>query len=191
MALAAARARHVGGEVVVDVAHVSGDAARPEGDLAVFDERAADAGADRNRQDGAVGLAGAERGLTQAVRVHVVQDAHLQAGCLLKQSAQGCASPAGHGTRGGDDIAGSRVDDAGAGDRDTAHLRVRGDQGRGKVTDASRHVRSAAHRVGGDRSALSDLVAVTGLDDAPPDLGATDVEGKERSHEDPYEKSGV
>ena len=123
--------------------------------------------------------------------MHVVEDAHLQAGCLLKQGAEVSASPAGHGARRGDDVAGGGVDDAGAGDRDTAHLRVRGDQGRGKVTDARRHVRSAAHRVGGDRSALGDLVGVTGLDDAPPDLGATDVEGKERSHEDPYEKSGV
>ena len=191
MSLAAARARQVGSEVVVNMAHMSGDAARPEGDLAVFDEGTTDAGADGDRQDGAVGLAGAERGLAQTVRVHVVEDAHLQAGCLLKQSAQGCASPTGHRARGGDDIAGRRVDDAGASDGDTRNLRVRSDQGRGKVADASRHVRSAAHRVGGNRSTLGDLVGVTGLDDAPPDLGATDVEGKERSHEDPYEKSGV
>ena len=177
--------------MVVDVAHVSGDAARPEEDLAVFNEGAADAGADGDRQDGAVGLAGAERGLAQAVRVHVVEDAHLQAGCLLKQRAQGGASPSGHRARGGDDVAGRGIDDASAGDGDTLDLRVRSDQGRGKFANACRHVRSAAHRVGGDRSALGDLVGVTGLDDAPPDLGATDVEGKERSHEDPYEKSGV
>ena len=49
VSLAAARARHVGGEVVVDVAHVSGDAARPEGDLVVFDEGTTDAGADGDR----------------------------------------------------------------------------------------------------------------------------------------------
>ena len=51
-------------------------------------------------------------------------------------------------------------------------------------TDAMRGGADGAARIG-------DLVGVTGLDDAPPDLGATDVEGKERSHEDPYEKSGV
>jgi len=88
------------------------------------------------------------------------------------------------------DLGGPRAA-AGAGDRDTRDLRVRSDQGRSEVADASSHVHSAAHRVGGDRSTLGDLVGVTGLDDAPPDLGATDVEGKERSHEDPYEKSGV
>ena len=49
MTLTAARARHIGGEVVVDMADVSGDAARPEGDAAVFDEGATDAGADGDR----------------------------------------------------------------------------------------------------------------------------------------------
>ena len=56
---------------MVDVAHVSGDAARPEEYLAVLDEGTTDAGADGDRQDGAVGLTGAKRGLAQAVRVHV------------------------------------------------------------------------------------------------------------------------
>ena len=191
MTLAAARARQVGGEVVVNVAHVPGDATRPEGDAAVFDQGAADAGAHGDRQDGTVGASGAQRRLAEAVGVHVVEDAHGQARRCLKQGAEVSASPSGHGARRGDDVAGGRVDDAGAGDGDTAHLRVRGDQGGGEVADAARHVRSAAHRVGGDRSALGDLVPVTGLDDSPPDLGATDVEGKERSHEDPYEKSGV
>ena len=191
MTLTAARARHVGREVVVDMADVSGDAARPEGDLAVVDEGATDAGPHGDGQDGAVGLARAERGFAQTVGVHVVEDAHAQPGRCLQESAEAGASPAGHGARRGDDVAGCGVDDAGAGDGDTAHGRVRGDQGRSELTDARRHVRSAAHRVGGDRSALGDLVGVTGLDDAPPDLGATDVEGKERSHEDPYEKSGV
>ena len=186
MTLATARARHVGGEVVVDVADVSGDAARTEGDAAIFDEGTAEAGTHGDGQDDAVGLARTERGFAQTVGVHVVEDAHAQPGRCLKLSAEAGASPAGHGARRGDNVAGYGVDNAGAGDGDTAHGRVRGDQGRSKLADARCHVRSATHRIGGDRSALGDLVRVTSFDDAPPDLGATDVEGKERSHEDPY-----